>query len=265
MGAKEEHVLDVQTGTHVSTSSGDDGACLVSHESSYKQDDSCSHRWQAYRQAQVYKHWYDYPAYASLEGSDVLPPSSLPSGRSWDLGASQHWAIGEVPNFRMLAAAPYWHNAHHVIPRSVLNSCLLDAARTDMRLFWVVRVGLMEAKYNLNHKNNMVILPMRQAVAEALCLPRHIAGIDTQPGEIPERCDHPAYSALVADKVRPVIRAYADQLDKGVHLKKAGAFAKAKLERVSSIMYMKLRDWGAAARGMSIDAFPAEAMESSLW
>jgi hypothetical protein len=265
VGAKEEHVLDVQTGTHVSTSSGDDGACLASHESTYKESDSCSHRWQAYRQAQVYKHWYDYPAYASLEGSDVLPPSSLPHGRSWDLGASQQWAIGEVPNFRRLACAPYWHNAHHVIPRSVLNGCLLDAARTDMRLFWVVRVGLMEAKYNLNHQKNMVILPMRQAVAEALCLPRHIAGIDTQPGEIPERCDHPAYSALVADKVRPIVRAYADQIDKGVHVNKAGAFAKAKLERVSSVMYMKLRDWGAVARGLSIDALPSDAMESSLW
>jgi hypothetical protein len=258
MGKKKpelEHAIDEETGSHEKTS-GDDGACLTSHVSEYEDKNSCSHRFQAYRHALEYKHWYDYPAYERLQNSPALTPSERPKGISWNLEASQSWSIGPVPNFRMLACAPYMHNAHHILPRSVLNGCLLDAAKTDMRLHWIVRMRLLDAKYNLNDKENMVILPMRKVIADGMGLPRHISQIDAEPGVIPERCDHSVYSSNVEARVKPVITNFADQLDMKEHDVKATAFAKASLVEISQSLFMQLRAWGAVAKGQALNAMP---------
>ncbi len=163
-----------------------------------------------------------------------------------------------IPNFRERADVPYAHNAHHVIPNSVFNGAVLDAAKTDMRLFWLLRAGLLGAKYNLNDKENMVILPMRKAVASAIGLPRHISGIDTEPGQSPERVNHSAYNDKTRVKVKKVLADYAAQLDEQKHDAKLPAFTKAKLLEISQTLFMMLRSWGAVAKGQAVNAMPKQ-------
>jgi hypothetical protein len=263
----QEHVLDKQTGEHVETG-GDDGACLVRHVGDYKKGNSCSHRWQAFRKAQEYPHWYNYPAYASLVHSEVLAKSYRPTEGSWNLTAnSEVWrhdkALGKAvqksyPNFQERADVPYSHNSHHVIPNSVFNGAVLDAAKADMRVYWVTRAALLKAKYNLNDKENMIILPMRKAVANAIGLPRHISGIDTEPGQSPERCNHSAYNDRVRTKVKKVISDFASQIKLKEHDLEMPEFAKAKLLEISQTLFMKLRVWGATAKGLAINAMPKD-------
>jgi len=161
-----------------------------------------------------------------------------------------------VPNFRERADTPYSHNAHHLLPNSVLNNCLLDAGKTDMRLFWLVRWGLLEAKYNLNDKENMIILPMRKKVASALGLPRHISGIDTEPGASPERVNHSKYNKKVRADVEGVIADYAESIDMKEHDVDMPEFTKQRLVGISQDLFMRLRMWGQAAQGQAIDALP---------
>lgn len=279
MGSKnQEHVLDLEIDEHEKTD-GDNGACLTRHVTSYEEKNSCSHRWQAYRHAEDYPHWYNYPAYKSL--CDVADPRSLktytaktnkklnrlkylPTAGGWDLTAeTDAWdndkqTIRKFPNFRERATIPYYHNAHHIIPRAVLNNCLYSAANTDVRLFWLVRQGLLMAKYNLNDKENMVILPMSKIVANALSLPRHITQIESEPGVKPEYMKHDIYSDNVRDKVEPVITDFAEQIALEEHDEKIPKLAKQKLLRISQELFMKLRAWGMEAKGKAVDSMPAD-------
>jgi len=262
------HTLDLETGEHVRTG-GDDGACLVRHVDPFAKDNSCSHRWQAFRKAEEYDHWYDFPAYRSLVDTDVLAPSYRPTDGSWDLHAtSTIWRHDKdqgknvqltVPNFQERADTPYAHNSHHLIPNSVMNNCLLDASETDMRLFWLVRVGLLGAKYNLNDKENMIILPMRKKVAAALGLPRHISGIDTEPGASPEKRNHTKYNAKVRSEVEDVITDYAEAIALEEHDADLPDFTKQRLVGISQSLFMRLRTWGQAAKGQAVNAMPTGA------
>jgi hypothetical protein len=259
------HTLDIETGQHQSEAGGD-GGCLVSHVDPYTKDHHCSHRWQAFRKAEEYGHWYDFPAYRSLVDSDTLAPSYRPTDGSWDLHAqSTIWrhdkdtgqpAEMTVDNFQERADTPYSHNSHHLIPNSVLNNCLLDAAEVDMRLFWLVRAGLMGANYNLNDKENMIILPMRKKVAAALGLPRHISGIDTEPGESPERANHTKYNAKVRSEVEDVIAEYAEAIALEEHDADLPEFTKQRLVGISQGLFMRLRTWGKIAKGRAVNAMP---------
>lgn len=263
----KEHVLDKETGAHVATGSGDDGACLVSHIGVYKSSEypSCSHRWQAYRHAEDHATMYNDPAYASLFNARAKGDRP-PGANAWDLGVpSTVWrhdkTIGgavqlTVPNFQERADVPYWHNAHHIIPNGVFNSCLLEAAGTDMRLFWLFRVGLLEAKYNLNDKPNMIILPMKKVIARGLGLPRHISGIDTEPGQSREQRNHSKYNDKVRVKVKEVITDYASQIDEQKHDAKLPAFTKTELTKISTRLFKSLQVWGKAAQGKAINAMP---------
>jgi len=255
------HALDTEIGKHAP------GACLVRHVGAYVDGNACSHRWQAFKKAEEYPHWYDYPAYTRLVHTAVLPPSYRPTQGSWDLHQSSTiWRYDKnqgrsvqltVPNFRERADTPFSHNAHHLIPNSVLNNCLLDAAANDMRLFWLVRAGLLGAEYNLNDKENMIILPMRKKVADALCLPRHISGIDTEPGASPERVNHSKYNTKVRRDVEGVITEFAEAIDMEDHDATLPAFAKQRLVGISQTLFMQLRTWGQVARGQAIDAMPS--------
>ena len=252
----QEHALDTETGYHLG-SNGGDGGCLTSHESEYKDGNACSHRYQAYQHALEYSHWYNFPAYRLLEQSPALNPSERPKGNSWDLGGSRVWTTGTIPNFRLYASVPYAHNGHHLIPYSVLNGALFDAAKNDMRIFYLVRASLLEANYNLNDKENMVILPMRKVIADALGLPRHISQIDAEPGVKPEQCDHSIYSTNVRDRVEPIIADFASEIDMKQHDVDAPAFAKDRLVGISQSLFMQLRAWGAIAKGQAVNAIPA--------
>jgi hypothetical protein len=114
------------------------------------------------------------------------------------------------------------------------------------------------AKYNLNHKDNMIILPMGKAVAAALGLPRHIAGIEAEPGVSKDLMAHKIYSANVEKEVKKVLRRYARQVDGEKHEEDADEVTKIELETISENLFIRLKEWGAVAHGLPVDAIPPE-------
>lgn len=251
MGAKEDHIAQVQTTLH------QPGACLVTHVSAYVDGDKCSHRWGAYKHAQDMKAWYDWPAYRSLEHETRLPPSGRPTKKKWDLDQDTQWNSGPVPNFRLRAGAPYAHNAHHLVPRSVLATAMAKAAEDDPAIVEITRIALLGAQYNLHDKENMIILPMRKLIAAALGLPRHIAGIDAPPGDVAARCDHPVYSSKVLELIKPIFTDFAGMIDDSDHPEEVAEFAREKLVKVSRDLFDRLRTWAKKAKGAALDDAPA--------
>jgi len=255
------HMLDQETGYHQDKGGGN-GGCLTRHVSPYDDKDACSHRHQGYLRACEFPTWYNWPAYESLSRGNRT--AWRPTRGEWDLTGSGVGSRTErgvrkqstFPNFQGHAMVPYWHNAHHIIPNGVINDSLLDAAKSDMNLFYLVRAGLLEAQYSVNDKLNMVLLPMDTVVAAALCLPCHIADIEVAPGKIKKQRKHQIYSDQVKAQVDDVIKDYASQLDTKKHDADLPAFTKAKLERISKRLFIKLKMWAAMARGGALDVAP---------
>lgn len=84
---------------------------------------------------------------------------------------------------------PYVHNWHHMIPNIAPYKFITDDG--DTRGLWRLRV-LMEAGYNLNCEENVVLLPMEYHVARVLGLPVHC------PYSIP---DHRGYTAALKGRM----------------------------------------------------------------
>jgi hypothetical protein len=250
---------------HVETGSVEGGACLNRHRSDVAAK-SCSHRWQAFKKAEENAQWYDYPAYKALvwkPGSTPIQTAQWghfldilwrPLQGSWDLHSSS-WGF---PNFQCWSRAPYWHQAHHLIPNGVLNDCITERAKENRSLYFTVRSGLLGALYNLNHKDNVVILPMGKVVAAALGLPRHIAGIESEPGVKMATRDHPVYSKHVKKEVENVIRRYAREIDEKKHSEETDDIAKVELETISENIFIRLTSWRGSGIGLSLDSMPGD-------
>lgn len=250
---------------HVKTGSTEGGACLTRHEKR-QPDNSCSHIWQAYVKATEAdgKALYDWPKYQSLVGKTYktgarhakqgIFPRGLaisdtgPQPHAWDVGGSnfQSWIT------------PYWHNAHHIIPNGVLAHCIAAAADGDTKLTLLLRAGLLGAKYNLNHKINMIILPMAEDVARALGLPRHLIG--PQKGGGGEVRSHTSYSDKVKDRLGGVMDDYKKVLEqKGEdHPAPPNELSKEKLEKCSQDVYESIKAFGKAQPGAPLSAMPSE-------
>lgn len=254
---------------HIKTGGTEGGACLNRHEGR-ESNNSCSHIWQA----QVKAETDDKPVYQRYNAligrtfqtgarkndrKDTIFPRGMqltakgPQPGEWDPGVN-----GNFTDWRK----PYWHNAHHIVPNAVLNGSITDAgdAAGDRRVVLLVRVGLLEAKYNLNHKTNMIILPMGKEVAAGLGLPRHLIGDQPGAGQQKEFRSHKDYSAEVKKRVNQVILDYVDVLDVKPedHLKPPNALAREKLEKCSTDIHQSIILFGAAAGGASLANIPAD-------
>lgn len=132
--------------------------CLNRHVSTYNEGNTCSHRWQAFEKA-IKSGRYRWPA----------------GERGPRKGAD--WSISRTgANYKEKASKPIGHEAHHIVPNSELRNAIGDLGTEDPEAFIVVllvRMGLLDEKYNLNDKLNMVILPLRARHAKVLGLPRH--------------------------------------------------------------------------------------------
>lgn len=249
---------------HVETESVSGGACLNRHPPYHvKPNCSCSHRWQAYKKAEDDKMLYNYPAYASLVRKPVRHRSAFKSVTSsgveiWrDRPNPYDWDIGKNDNFLSKCVTPYFHNSHHLLPTGVLNGCIEKTAKNSGsdKLYDLIRIGLLEAKYNINHKNNMIILPKGKFVANHLRLPRHTSEIDVESGVKPDRF-HQVYSDKLIIKVQEVVDKYAELLDEPDenHGKPPNKLSKTKLERISKKLYKKMKKWGKGGGGPSVDS-----------
>jgi hypothetical protein len=162
MGRQEQHQSDLeQKLAHICVQNATDGgACLVGHDSQRRTSGdktlyarSCNYRWQAFKRA-------------------VGPDSGKYNGK----GGNRNYDVSENgKNFRTACTVPYWHEAHHIIPNSELKKALETMAKGEMAPVFMLlfRCGLYDEKYNLNHMDNMVILPMGETVSARLGLPRH--------------------------------------------------------------------------------------------
>lgn len=265
--------------------------CLWEHESDYKESHRCSHRWQAYEHAKEDKHLYNYPAYKSLcvdhkptrrdsfptaayVGPKARRPTATYAMRNTFSGYGVtpiseplkkkprpgQWNLEYPGNFTDKIVKPYWHNAHHIIPRSVLQEELKEASKDDASIALMIAQGLLKAEYNLNDKLNMIILPMDRAVAETLGLPRHLLGHQAKVGEDlfgkRKETDHPNYSHRVRILMRPVMNQYraimAAKL-KEDHPGPPNALAREQLEQVSRTIYKAIVTAGKFMKGKSLD------------
>ncbi|MBZ4422592.1 AHH domain-containing protein [Myxococcus sp. RHSTA-1-4] len=242
----ESDDLNLEDKHHRARKTTEGGRCLVPYGSFAQQ--SCSYRWQAYMQALTDSKDYNWDKYKSLgrrrklvlirqrkaeKGEKRWEEAEVksPKAREWDVSE-------DSSNFKRSCNKPYWFEAHHIIPHSQLRGAITDVGKgrpNADRLSLVVRRGLLEESYNLNHKKNMLILPMDGLVAEALELPKHLA--------TPDHRDHPRYSKYVEDKLNKYFDPVKESISR--HKKKIEYRpVRKKLEALSALLRRKIKALG---------------------
>lgn len=278
MSKKDNHLSATEIKELHQPKEGEKGkGCIWSCTSSFEKGHQCSYRWHARERAESEDpHRYNYPAYQRLcvDGSfdpsplavvqhrarkkqpkrdDLRYPRRRPRPGQWDL------TLGH--NYSENAAKPFFFNAHHIIPRSVLHSEIAEAGKSDVRVATLIKQGLLIASYNHNHRPNMVNLPSDRIVALVLGLPRHLKGDEAEeyeiaPGESIRAADHPDYSKKVSFKIRPIINEYkaivAEAL-KEDHPEPPNDLAVEKLANISKEIYASIMKAGPYMRGKSLD------------
>lgn len=269
----------------VTTDGTGTGSCLHRHVSAYQKKHSCSHRWQAH-QASIEKvhdgkrrdiydwvdagrvpaHWKKFIKFNKQRQCDcVRYHVPLPEKGDWDLegppaGRQQELKRtggakpkdGDIVNFSSSSLWPYWHNAHHLIPQGRFNVVIDEEAaagcpEAPVECALAIRMRLLKAKYNINHKTNMIILPGGQTVAGILELPRHLTKKPkgkSEKGLAAEHRGHKEYDNAI------------DKLIRGIFADAAQAFAlkkckltkedldKEELIKVSRKAYGMIQDLG---------------------
>jgi hypothetical protein len=196
-------------------------ACLNRHVSHYAASNTCSHRGQAYLRAKGDSKTYKWP-------KDVKGP---PSAGAWD--------VTGAGNFQKYSTKPYWHEAHHLIPNSELRSAIIDASKGPLEgiMIRLIRGGLLDEKYNLNEKTNMIILPMSPKANKALKLPMH--------RRTPAHRSHRAYSKYVLGRVKNALAPMKSKAKKCTDKPPAYKKTKQKLVNISKSLYPQVKAAGA--------------------
>jgi hypothetical protein len=139
---------------------------------------------------------------------------------------------------------PYWHNAHHMIPKSLFWKTVSGAAEA----YRVMRTALMQAEYNIHHGINMIYSPMDEEVAKALNLPRHLDRLAMR--------DHPIYKARVTSGLKRIIDKYKrlcdDEIKKN-HPDPNPKLDKAQLEKLSGDCRTAIVALGRRSPGAPLD------------
>ncbi|NMO13798.1 hypothetical protein HPC49_01950 [Pyxidicoccus fallax] len=247
--AKSKHEsdeLNLEDRHHRARKTTEGGRCLVPYGAYSPQ--SCSYRWQAYQQALDEKDVYNWNRYESLvTGAPLMlvrRRKSEKGERRWELAEATApergaWDISDAvssSNFKNSCNTPYWFEAHHIIPHSELKNAVAGVGKgkpDQNELQLMVRRGLMEEGYNLNHKHNMFILPMDRHVAKALELPMHLAA--------PDLWNHPEYSSYVEqelqtffDPVKRTISGHEEKIEYNPVRKKLENFSRRLRDRIKT-------------------------------
>jgi hypothetical protein len=207
---KTNHEWDVRVKWHNPADPPDEAGCLTSHEWGTTSKDTCAYRWQALQRAKIDHAHYDGKG----------------KGATWDVGYTREVKDrGVVENFRSSAKTPYAHASHHILPQAQLNQAIDQAAdqRGDDALWALMRISLLEVNYNINHSDNMMILPTKIRTTRVVGLPQHNG-------------NHSEYSTRVRAEVELVVDEYAALLDKATsdgHPPAPGLLAKEMLENIS--------------------------------
>lgn len=157
---------------------------------------------------------------------------------------------------------PYWNNAHHMIPQATLNGQITKLV-DDVKTRNFVRAGLLQARYNVNHYKNMILLPQDKEVGYLLKLPRHLSLDDGSTEFDPKpKFDHVAYSMKVRMRLTPIINDYKAEAEKvrkkneECDPRKMTALSKDKLEKLSKDCYDSIMKFGESSPGEPLVDLP---------
>lgn len=254
----------------------ENGACLTGHNSRYAKV-SCAYRWQAHKvsleeRSSIYngktskKKEIKTNVYETNSGGFYPPPKDYnPSINpptnigDWDLDGPKvpfkpfEGSKKKIPKGENFTKTywPYWHNAHHLIPKGLFNSLISETSCS-----YLICQSLLEAKYNINHKINMMILPQDKEVGKILKLPRHLILREKSREEF---FDHTAYNNLVKSKLKQIIDNYKELCDKPKkkdHKIPKPTLDKKKLEKLSKDCYSTIVQFGKISAGEPLADIP---------
>jgi hypothetical protein len=250
----------------------ENGACLWGHDGRFSKN-SCAYRWQGHEiskaeRTDIYDKWplgapakIDTLGYRTSKKGWYPPgyPRSLPAPRKGDwflTGPTQTgYKVGRktVPKGKNFTKDkwPYWHNSHHLIPKGTL-----IAEINARKCAPVMRLSMLKAKYNVNHKMNVAILPQDEEVARILGLPRHLIleGTTKKTKLKTEYFDHKEYNAAVKDRLDTILDDYSKICDKATqaHQEPDVTLTKDALEKLSRDCWKKIQSFGKSNAGLAI-------------
>jgi hypothetical protein len=150
---------------------------------------------------------------------------------------------------------PYWHNAHHLIPKGTFNAQIEAIANARVRK--LVRQQMLVAEYNINHFRNVMILPQDKEVARLLKLPRHLILEDGAKSQSnPEYFDHKAYNANVKVHLNSILDQYKKAVQKDVCNPPSAKASRTRLEKLSDRCLDTIKTFGKAAGGQPLSDMP---------
>jgi hypothetical protein len=204
------------------------GACLTGHHASFKDfrgKCTCNYRYQAYEHSnsngaiKSKLHGYNKKSLtAAISTSAPMGKSGRfpshycatlqpPGPGDWNIGGPpsditrrrfgkgvRYVTIPATKNFTQ-DTWPYWNNAHHIIPKGTLKDRITQ--EKDKGVSDLIQQCLLEAKYNINYKINMVLLPQDMEVANILGVPRHLQLQHADGGVRVAVGNHPVYNEMV--------------------------------------------------------------------
>jgi hypothetical protein len=212
--AEEKHRSEFKALPEHSEKSG----CIVRCQSTYVEKHAHSHRWQAAERARsrpdIYPISLDKPRWLT-KSLDFIERLRNEGGVAAEGAAKGGKAAFSTKPF-VRTYSPWPHNAHHIIPMSVLWNEVIKKAEAKVpeekqpRMLNLIMRGVLTEPYNHNAEPNMVLLPTADREAKLLGLPKHL--------EQKEK-DHPKYSALIKTQITGVHTKY-DGLAKDVEAEK---------------------------------------------
>jgi hypothetical protein len=205
------------------------GACLTGHQASFRGKTgqcTCNYRYQGYEHAKENSAIKDkLHSYTTARTTPV--PTSAPTGENglfpgrycatlappgpgdWDITGPTSAPISRG-SFRRGAVTvplgmnftqdtwPYWNNAHHLIPKGTLKESITKEDTDNPGVSDLIQQCLLEAKYNINHKVNMLLMPQDLEVANMLGMPRHLQ-LQEKDGSVQIAVgNHPVYNEYVS-------------------------------------------------------------------
>jgi hypothetical protein len=169
--------------------------------------------------------------------------SPCPSDGEWDIAADKY-------NYRSTCNRPFWHESHHIVPNGALHEAITDVGEgtsIPKEITIKVRDGLLDALYNINHKRNMIILPIEAQIGKAILLPLHV---DRLKGE---GYRHSNYSAYVREKLNEIFGPVKSKIDPAKHQVPPMDDTKTGLEGLSDTLRVEIKAAGSRSPGTSLD------------
>ena len=169
--------------------------------------------------------------------------SKKPKAGDWDVTA-------DGMNYRTTCNRPYWHEAHHIIPNGALHDAILSVGKgtgLEGEIAAKIRDGLLQAGYNLNHKRNMMILPIEKQISDAICLPIHVDRSKAA------NLRHTSYSAHVQQRLNEIFAPVKSKVDPSKHEIPNLEDTKTELEMLSDTLRTDIKGAGRRAPGTFLE------------